>query len=437
MSLLYRVLTLLLLTCFLLSGCAGEGAEITAEPTLEPQETTDPIADLFSPPEIEVSDEKIILNMATDAPGTLSLYPLILAFNESQDKYTILPSNYSDITDDGKSLDNLRTEIIAGTCPDIFAFTLSDTFSEIKPETLYMDLSEYLDNDSDLSRGDFYKNLLTALNEGDSVYWIPHRFSVCTFAARESLLGMSPVTLDDIENAASSNGLRVLPAYTTKGFILSWASKFAVEKYIDWENGTCNFDSEEFIQLLKLCGEWGNADVGYSDEEYLLQYEIIQRWQRLAVISDNYGGDYRFLGLPTGGSDGSMYQIEMKFAVSSQCENKDGAWEFIKFALSREGYEADISNPGFPALTSMIEEDIDSLVKNGYKDEFSDFTYTEEDAAKFWELMDNTETVIGANAVAISIIENEAEAYFAGDQTAEKTAELIQSRVQLYVGEQS
>lgn len=40
MSLLYRVLTLLLLTCLLLSGCAGEGAEITAEPTLEPELTS-------------------------------------------------------------------------------------------------------------------------------------------------------------------------------------------------------------------------------------------------------------------------------------------------------------------------------------------------------------------------------------------------------------
>lgn len=40
MSLLYRVLALLLLICLLLSGCAGEGAEITVEPTLEPEVTS-------------------------------------------------------------------------------------------------------------------------------------------------------------------------------------------------------------------------------------------------------------------------------------------------------------------------------------------------------------------------------------------------------------
>jgi ABC-type glycerol-3-phosphate transport system substrate-binding protein len=54
----------------------------------------------------------------------------------------------------------------------------------------------------------------------------------------------------------------------------------------------------------------------------------------------------------------------------------------------------------------------------------------------FWELLDKANGVYEANPSLMEIVWSEAQAYFAGDKTAEQAAENIQSRVSLYLAEQ-
>lgn len=61
---------------------------------------------------------------------------------------------------------------------------------------------------------------------------------------------------------------------------------------------------------------------------------------------------------------------------------------------------------------------------------------TDEDAQRFLALLNEIDNVAIYDETVLGIIDEEASAFFAGEKTAEETASIIQSRVQLYVSEQ-
>ena len=64
-------------------------------------------------------------------------------------------------------------------------------------------------------------------------------------------------------------------------------------------------------------------------------------------------------------------------------------------------------------------------------------SFGDAEAQRFLDLLDAVENVSFYDEAVLSIVSQEAAAYFAGDKSAEETARLIQSRVGLYVSEQS
>lgn len=58
---------------------------------------------------------------------------------------------------------------------------------------------------------------------------------------------------------------------------------------------------------------------------------------RLGVISERYGGEYTFAGMPNDETNGSMFSVDLSFAISAQSKYKDGAWRFVRSASARGG----------------------------------------------------------------------------------------------------
>jgi multiple sugar transport system substrate-binding protein len=64
------------------------------------------------------------------------------------------------------------------------------------------------------------------------------------------------------------------------------------------------------------------------------------------------------------------------------------------------------------------------------------YPVTEEQAERFDEIAQSANLEIGRDGVVMDIINEELTAFLAGNKSAEETARVVQSRIQIYVNEQ-
>lgn len=127
----------------------------------------------------------------------------------------------------------------------------------------------------------------------------------------------------------------------------------------------------------------------------LLQFETLQNFMRLGVISERCGGEYTFVGMPNDETNGSMFSVDLSFAISAQSKYKDGAWRFVRECLSPEvgGSGAEGSGSSFPASAERLEKLLQTVVDEGIDNYGEMITISEADADKFRELVEGTTTV--------------------------------------------
>lgn len=360
-------------------------------------------------------------------------------FNLSQSEYFIKVNVY-EAYEEG-DMTRLQTEIGAGNWPDLFAFSSADTLADIKSEAALVNLYELMEADPGLSRDDFVAPLLSVMEERGALYWLPYKFDVVTMIAPASLLGHSGVSVEEVTTVARENNIVPIQQWITRESMLSWCGMAAVQQYVDWDAGTCSFDSEGFVHLLELCGGLFAGEDVNNGEQYtgpdnpsLLTRYFLMSPHGVAALRESLG-DYCFAGFPETMGNGSVFEPLLRFAVTSGAREKDGAWEFIKFASGERGQNARAVS-GLTANAAMLEAELSSLLRDGWTDSQGNrHDFTEADAEKFRELIEGAELVMGSYPTLQKIISDCAGGYFAGDKTAEQTAKDIQARAAIYVAE--
>ncbi len=222
------------------------------------------------------------------------------------------------------------------------------------------------------------------------------------------------------------------------------------EHFIDYEKKECHFDSEEFISLLRQCARLESVETPLSyrvpplqDADYLMADCGLCGSADYLTAQDNNGRIY-WVGRPGwNGMENEMYPDEV-FAMNSVSPNKEGAWDFLEFLLSKE--LQDRIDWGFPAR----EDSFDAYLRNSYLAEdyrAEDFSatfsargareLTEEDYAVIRNIVETSvfQTWGSISNPVKTIVSEEADMYFSGDATIEETVEKIQSRVSLYLHE--
>ena len=249
--------------------------------------------------------------------------------------------------------------------------------------------------------------------------------------------------------------------------------------FIDTENATCNFDSPEFIKMLEFCNQFPNEGEGdeidwenatnEEMEEYWKESELALRNDK-ALLGDFYLDDLRnyahaihgqfgepiaLVGIPTYNGKGANIFTQNSLAIMETSNAKDACWKFIckffEYKYQSEEYLYEI-----PALKSAFTKKLDDTMEDPYfideegkKQTYKDTYYsydeeieipnlTKEERDYLEEYILNAGTASFAyDETVYNIITEEAEAYFAGDKTAEQTAEIIQNRVSIIISEQS
>ena len=385
---------------------------------------------------LELLEEKLLppkttLTLLTDYPRA-ELYTIVNDFNRTSEGYRV---EVQLLGEGGLTAELLRTQLIAGEGPDIFAFYDRSSLADLGANS-FEDLLIYLDADEEYGRDTLVPELLEAMCVQGKLSWLPYSFGISTFTAPSAYLSEPGFSFDEAKQAAAKAGLPLFPGWMTRDILWGWLSDFAVGQYMDLEAGTCSFDSEDYISLLEECAaaasEFGSDSAALYNS--LLQFELLQNLIRVSTISSNYGGDYAYVGAPNETTNGSMFSPDLCFTISSASEHKDAAWQLVRSCLSEEHQSA--LSGGFPASAQALDALIDDAVANGVHYYEYEYELDEADAAKLRGLISETQTAQDAYPAVLNIMAEDAAQFFAGQITAEQAAVYTQNRVSTWLAEQ-
>lgn len=412
------------------------------------------------------------------------LQSAVVKYNRNSDVRIVVTdySQYDTDEDWGAGLTKLRTEILAGNVPDIICFS-GLPYRQLAAKGLLEDLYPYIDADKELDRSDFMPNVLRALEDDGKLYTTFSTFYISTLVGAPSVVGAEPGwTFDEMTAALATmpEGCTVLDQYTTSGDILRTAVTLDMDSYINWNTGECNFDSKAFIDTLNFAAmfpnsfdwnsydwtEYESTDARIAAGKQMCLATQLGSFYDLIYTEGTFGGDLTFIGYPCASGTGSLLQIDSGYGMSSKCADKEAAWQFLRMFLTEKGSESFGGYYyGFPARRDLLDKmlkdamtteymkdekgnfvlDDDGnkipIVKGAYWTEGSDepvelYALTQGQADKVMELIETTDKLGRQDDTILSIILEEAEPFFAGRQSAEETARIIQGKLSIYVNEQ-
>ncbi len=399
----------------------------------------------------------------------------VLAFNKSSDEYRIIITDYSTYNteeDWGAGAKRFNSDIASGKGPDI---VISDNVSKLKnyaAKGLFADLNKFLNNDSEIDREDLFENVLNATSYNGKLFAITPSFSVSTLVGKTSVLkGKTSWTMDEFIQFKNS-----LPAGTklfsdmTREDMLSVMLAVNVEDYMDTITAKCHFDSQEFIDLLKVIKElptrevlYGDHGIAFEESFYedsqsayrenkvaLMNYNIWEMSDIKYLIHGTFGEDVTFIGFPCKEGNGSAIMCGTAYGISSKCKHQDVAWEFVRKVITPERQSE--MEWGFPVSVKRFDELAERTKERPYymdgnnKVEYDDTYYingqeviidplTDEEVSKVKEFIKSIDRARGDYAEIIDIINEDAEPFFQDQKAPEDVVKIIQSRASIFLNE--
>lgn len=379
---------------------------------------------------------------------------MALQFNKSQSEYTIVVKDYSEYNvgdDNTGGLNQLNLDIASGDIPDLYDLR-SIPISQYVKLGLLEDLYPYIDTDPEIERENYVQSLLGALETNGKLYCLIPHVGVMTIAANPGAVQKSEsLTLDEL--IESGNGSDPFGGMLTRYEFIQYLLAGNNSPFVDWGAGVCNFNSNEFIQVLEFVRSLPETHdgTGINGEDPQLFVGTGSDASSLIFASAsvgclNEGQDCAvFVGMP--GEEGMSYLITpamFSWGMSAHSNNKDGAWKFIRQFLVEE-YQITNSMPLLKSAWASMRQDYDSWIEKGGSFYAISLSGKELDVNitsdiyfnKAEELALKANGVYEENAALMEIICSEAQAFFAGDKTSEDVADVIQSRASIYMAEQS
>lgn len=398
-----------------------------------------------------------------------------------------------DYSDEG-GVERLLTELTLGWVPDIMEIhriskdlgekyicymgTLEGEYQmpyqQMARKGYLEDLWPYIENDPELGRDALLETPMKAAEVDGGLYILFKDVFINTLIGETSVVGeRDGWTIDELMETfatAMPEESTILKKSATRREMYDKLYCTTLDQYIDWETGTCSFDNDEFRSMLEFLSTFPTEYETDITSKYELEKEaacwILDGNQMLQSVyvsnlgdipyKDKYFGRERisYVGYPTAdGSSGSFFNIPGTIlAMSSVCQDKEAAWEFMSYLVrpsaswstlaqarqnweiylpvNRKDYEVGIS-------FDLRDSSASKLPVYFYRDGpniFPDPT-TREDIPRFENLINNTKQIYWPNDDLSDTVWDAIGPYFAGDKTMDETVRLVENRVKLYVNE--
>ncbi|MBQ9662709.1 MAG: extracellular solute-binding protein [Oscillospiraceae bacterium] len=397
----------------------------------------------------------------------------MVRFNRAHDNIRL---EYVDYVEDdyAAGLNKFMTEVMAGTIPDIIP-TNQLPYKQLASKGLLEDLYPYIDADKDLDRADFFPNLLSALEVNGALCEIVSGFSVETLSGAASVVGDTPGWTYDEFNAALADmpeGCTPLEPYVTRDQVLSSLLYADMDSFVDWPTGKVSFESDSFKQMLEFAKQfpaeynWEEHDTAENTQDLIRQGRQMLTQTYLysldAILWNdvNFGGKTTYIGWPTSDGVGSIMRFDNGYAMSKSCSDKDAAWEFLRGMLTEAGQSdvwmipsnrkvfdkqlKEIMTPNYRKDANgnfILDENGEKIEESrgGWVDESGEhniYAMTQEQADEVLSVIETCTKVASYDTSIYDIVNEQAQAFFAGQKSVDEVARLIQSKANIYVNEQ-
>jgi|GEM_PF-939304 len=363
----------------------------------------------------------------------------------------------------------VATELMSGKGPDIVEMDGLPYKKYAESNTL-ANLSEMIEKDKSFDIKNYKQNIIDAFRYKGDLFVMPINFGFSPFVANKTILEKEGIKIDD-SKWTWKDFLEIAQKITRDTDGDGKPDQYAMEKmspedifgmifdteynnFINLENRTCNFDSPEFINLLKFVREFSEKGVTSPKLDISELYKMLDpgtigfvkdyfgNYQSLIAAQSLMNGEVVFFNLPSYSdkSASKMFYSSKTYAINNNSKLKEEAWEFIKLLLSDEIQGRD-DMFSFPININALDKKAKSEIEKNYmykanKDRGRKVRALNEDDVKLInKMIDELEFLPYGDEQVSQIIDEGVKDFLSGKKTAEETAKLIQSKVSIYLNE--
>lgn len=399
--------------------------------------------------------------------GNSTLQKQVADFNNQNDEYYIEVISYDEKENPYQAF---LMDLTAGKEMDIIVLP-SENQEALLAKGLLEDLYPFIEVDSELSKEDFLPNVLSAYEQDGKLYHTVSRVNILGWITKKSYIGEDNSWNQDVFKKLleqhpdatlfkEASGKKILGEFL-EGMLVS---------FVNWEDGTCQMQSDYFNNMLDVAKKYGQAQAEIPSEEIiqnireecLIFSETVINPFEIQLYNEALDGNFTVVGTPFADDTGCTFwasDIQCGIAVSS--ENKQGAWQFVREYLTEDYQDLKESvilfgvvDDGIPIRKDCFEEFVkrytttESYEKDGQWIEpiqgnvgtsvfdYEMYPMTAEQEKIFRDIVTGTTQKRQTDEQINQIILEEAESYFTGEKSLEETVELIQNRIETYVNEQ-
>ena len=417
-------------------------------------------------------DPEIVANRKTLSIGCYYLdYEVrkqVFDFNKkSRDvRFSIVDYSKYDSETGGEGMQKLNTDIASGMAPDILILSSVMPVRSYIAKGVFEDLTPYFDNDEEIKGEQYLTNVLDAFKTDGKMYAVVPSFFVNTIAAKTADIGDgSDFTPDFVDKLAKERSVTPEKMFgiCTRDDLLYQAMEMCGGQFIDWENASCSFNSPEFIRLLQFIAQFPAKIDDTHEEDTSADYRSGKSlFARVSLGAfDDYanlkygafGEDVTLAGFPSVKPGKAVVYPQLEIAINSSSVDKDACWSFVRrFLLDDYQKSVEMYWPvSIDALDRLANEAMKPIY---YEDEFGNQVedhiivniggedialprISDSEVDLMYAFLKGLESEAYYDASIENIVAEEAAAFFEGQKSAEDVAGVIQSRVQIYINENS
>ena len=411
-------------------------------------------ADLDSKREAE--KQEVVISMPFKI-ASLDYY--IAMFNRTNADYHINVSLPEDPEDMEKYQTDLKKAFLTGTGPDLIVNGIMEQKDMVQNGLinsvgdLIQDKSKYFD-----------AVLQNGLFEGEQ-YGIPYEFYMETAAYPKRILGdRAPLSLKEMMEITKEADAEAVALNTSGEDIVFYYGLLdeTNPSFIDWNNRKSHLDSPEFVELIKFASK-------YACPENINENNYKEKIDAGKIISENlrvgspevmnyldacFDGNVSLAGYPRNEGSGAYAFCNMLY-LNAKATCPEGAKEFLKFIISHDAQMKNAQSKysktneqkyggHFPVEKEAFYRELElaqaNEVSEGTSSYMNGISYkteglSEENANKLKKMAEEASPINYELFYIWDIISEELAPFFAGERTAEEAANVMNSRVQIYLDE--
>ncbi|MDR0220690.1 MAG: extracellular solute-binding protein [Lachnospiraceae bacterium] len=381
-------------------------------------------------------------------------------FNSTHHDIQVEIVNYAtESLDPYDAINRLKAEIVSGKGPDLVDFGYY--YSPLDASSgILADLYPFMESDPAFDKEDYFYNIIKSFAVGEGLYVMVPYFSIKTFTTvYPGLSGRDSIDVRSLMEIYENRpeGTFLYPG-EMKHEVLDRIAHGSMANYVDWESGTCRFDSEGFKALLAFANQFPDTLVwaeDYSVQSVFMEGNAILYPGNIMSVFDITGTKLflgeapTFIGHPMDSGNGNMAQKGfVAVSIGAASKNKEEAWIFVRSFLDADFQD---SIDELPVSRAALERQLAEAMKPEYDENGEKiakanagfagdaplyiYEISAEDAELLRVLIEKVEFNSATDNHLREIIYEEADYYFKDGRGIDETAKIIQNRARIYISE--